>query len=96
MTSEVIVVVEEASQPTFRTGLTGVPSLMEASNPHRNRLKEFLNDVAVAVIEVSAEISPGKSGKIAHPINKELGIFDIVSIFELPEEPRRGLCAPTR
>ena len=69
---------------------------MEASNPHRNRLKEFLNDVAVAVIEISTEISSSKSSQIAHPVNKKLRIFDVVSVFEFPKEPRRGLRAPTR
>lgn len=96
MPSEAIVVVEEASQPAFRAGLAGVPRLMEAVNPHRNRLKEFLNDVSVAVIEISAEISPGKSGEIAHPVNERLCVFDAVTVFELPKEPRRGLRAPTR
>lgn len=96
MTSEMIVVVEEASQPAFHAGLTGVPCLMEAFSSHGHRLKEFPNHVAVAVVEIAVEISSSKRRKIAHPINEELGIFDVVSVFELPKEPRRGLRAPTR
>ena len=76
------------------------PEISDTIRRRRRRstehLKEFLNDVAVAVIEISTEISPSKSSQIAHPVNEKLRIFDAVPVFELPKEPRRGLRAPTR
>ena len=96
MTSEVIVVVDEASQPAFCAGLTGVPGFMEATNPHGNGLKELLDDVSIRVVEIATEVSPSESGQIAHSIDQKFGVFDVMTIFEFPQEPRRGLCAPTR
>jgi len=96
MTSEVVVVVDEASQPAFRAGLTGVPGFVEAADSHRDRLKELLDDIPIRVVEISAEISPSQSRQIAHPIDEKFGIFDVMTVFEFAEEPRRGLRAPTR
>jgi hypothetical protein len=91
MTSEVVIVVEEASQPALGAGLTGVPGFVEPLNPHRDSLKELLNDVSVGVVEITAEIRPSKCCQITHAIDEKFGVFDVVTVLEFPKEPRRGL-----
>jgi hypothetical protein len=96
MTSESIVVVGEASQASVPRWLDWHSRFRGTVQSAWKPAKEFLNDVSVAAVEVHAEISPSTCGEVAHAVNEKLCIFDVVALFELPKEPRRGLCAPTR
>ena len=96
MTSEVIVVVDEASQPAFRAGLTGVPGFVEAANPHGDGLKELLDDVSIRVVEITTEVCSGESGQIAHSIDQKFGVFNVMTVLSSRRNrvagfvPRRG------
>ena len=56
VTPEVIVVIGVGSQPALGAWLTAVPCLVEPADPHRERLKQLFDDVAVCVVEVTAQI----------------------------------------
>ena len=51
-------------QPALRAELTAVPCFVEAGDPHRIRLKQLFDDVAVGVIEVSREIGLGQRRQV--------------------------------
>ncbi len=78
----VVVVGGVGSQLALGAGLTAVPGFVEALNSHGIGLKEFLSDVTASVIESPTQISPSKSGEIAHPIDEKLRVGDAVVLFQ--------------
>ena len=79
----VIVVGGVGSQPALGAGLTAIPGFVKAFDSHRIGLKELLNDVAVSIVKLTTQISPSKSGEIAHPIDEKLRVRDAVFLFQL-------------
>jgi len=70
------------SQPALGAGLTAVPGFVEALNSYGIGLKELLNDVAVSIVELTAEISSCKGSEIAHAIDEKLRVGVAVFLFE--------------
>jgi len=83
MTVMVIVVGGVGGQPVLGAGLTAVPGFVKAFDSHRIDLKEIVDGVAVSIVELTTQISPNKSGEIAHPIDKKLRVGDAVVLFQL-------------
>lgn len=78
-----VVVGGVSSQPALGAGLTAVPRFVKAFDSHRIGLKELLNNVAVSIVKLTTQISPSKSGEIAHPIDEKLRVRDAVFLFQL-------------
>ena len=82
----VVVIGGVGSQPALGAGLTAVPGFVKPFDSHGIGLEEFLDDVAVSIIEVTVEIGPCKSGEIAHAIDEKLRVGDAVFFFEFSGE----------
>jgi len=54
---------------------------MEPSDPHRKRLKQLLNDVAVGVVEATTEVSLCEDGDITHSVDEKLRVRDTVFLL---------------
>ena len=82
VTSVVVVVGSVGRQPALGAGLTAVPGLVKSPDAHGKCLKEFLDDVALGVIEVAVEFGSSEGGEIPHPINEKLRVEDAVFPFQ--------------
>ena len=81
-----VVVTGVGSQPALGAWLTAVPCLMEPCDPHRERLKQLFDDVAVSVVEVTAQIGLWEGGEIAHAVDEKLRVGDPVFLFPIRGE----------
>ena len=79
----VIIVGGVGSQPALSAGLTAVPRFVKAFDSHCIDLKEFFDDVAVSIVELTTQISPSKRGEVAHAIDEKLRVGDTVFFFQL-------------
>ena len=89
-----VVVGGVGSQPALRAELTAVPRLVKSTDAHGVGLEQFLDDVAVGVVEVAEEVGFGQRCQVAHAVDEELRVSDAVFLFEFAEERRCGL-SPT-
>ena len=71
-----------AVRPAPGAALTVVPRFVKALNSHPIGLKELFDDVTVGVIELTTQISPSKTGEIAHTIDEKLCVGDAVFLFQ--------------
>ena len=69
-----VIVVPEPSQPASHAGWTSPPERVKAVDPHHERLEPLLDEVALAVLELSAQLTPGESGQIPTGVDEKLGI----------------------
>ena len=90
-----VVLVGVGGQPALRTKLTAVPCFVEATGPHRIRLKQLLNDFCARSVKVAGEIGLGQRRQIARTIDEELRVSDAEFLFELAQKRRCRLCAAT-
>lgn len=81
-----IIVGGEGGQPACGAGWPAVPGIVEAFQPHFQRLKPFLDQVAVLIVEVTAQIAPRQGGQVAHAVNQKLGRREVVSVLKSLEE----------
>lgn len=85
-----MVVVEGiGGHPALRAELTAIPRFVEPANPHRICLKQLFDDVSLGVVEVAVEISLGKGGEVAHPVDEELCVSDAEFLVEFSQKPCR-------
>ena len=77
----VIVIMGIGSQPALGAWLTAVPGSVKPFDPHHERLKQLLDNVAVGIVEVTADISLCESSQIAHAVDEELRVGDAVSLL---------------
>ena len=75
-----IIVTGIGSQSALGAWLTAVPRLMNPYDPHRERLKQVLDDVALGVVEVATAIRVCEGSQIAHSVNKKLRVRRGVSV----------------
>ena len=54
---------------------------MELFDPHRKRLKQLLNDVAVGVVEATTEVSLCEGGDITYSVDGKLRVRDTVFLL---------------
>jgi hypothetical protein len=59
---------------------------VEASDPHRKRLEPFLDQISRDVVEVTAQIGLRKSGQVAHAVNEEFRLREVVMLLQLCKE----------
>lgn len=71
MTAWMVVAVGVGGQPALRTEVTTVPRFVETVDPHGVGLRQFLDSVALGVIEVAREIGLGQRRQVAHTIDEE-------------------------
>jgi len=96
MTAVVVVVGGIGSQPALGAGLTAVLCFVEPLDSHRIGLKELFNDVAVSVVEITAEISLGKGSQVAHAINEKPRVWNGLRHFWIVATPVRYSNPATR
>jgi len=48
--------------------------LVEPCDPHRERLKQLFDDIAISVVEVTAQIGLCEGGEIAHAVDEKLRV----------------------
>lgn len=86
--TEQIIVMLEPSQPAPRAGWTPPLKRVKAVDPHRHSLEQFLDKVALAVVEMTAQLTPSESGQIPTGVDEELGICNLVFGGETVEKRR--------
>ena len=59
---------------------------MKPYDPHRERLKQFLDDIALNVVEVAAEIGLCEDSQIAHAVDEKLRVFDAMFLFQFSKK----------
>ena len=69
-----VVVIPEPSQPAPSAGWTPPPKRVKAVDSHRHGLKQLLDEVALAVVELTAQLTPSESGQIPTGVDEKLGI----------------------
>ena len=89
--SIVVVVMLEPSQPAPCAGWTPPPERVKAADPHCHGLKQLLDQITLSVVELSAQLTLGKSSQIPAGVDEKLGICDLVFGGESVEEHRRGI-----
>jgi hypothetical protein len=62
--------------------VTAVLGFVEVLDPYRIGLKELLNDVAVGMIDLTAEVSSSGGNQISHAINEKSRVGDAVFFFQ--------------
>ena len=70
MAPEAIVGGGVGSQPVLGAWLTAIPCLVESPDVHGVGLEQLLDDVALEVVEVPAQVGASESHQVAHLIDE--------------------------
>jgi hypothetical protein len=74
MQSIVVVVMCEPLKPATSTRATGPPEGVKVVDPHRQCLKQFLDGVSLAVLELTAQAPAKQGSQVASSIEQKLGV----------------------
>lgn len=93
--STMVVVVSEPARPAASADWTAPPKRAKAVDSHRDHLKPLLYVIALAVVELAAQLTASKGGQIAAGINEKHGVGDIVGLGKTMQERCRRIGSTT-
>lgn len=82
MTAVVVVIAGVGSQPALGAELTAVPCFVEPLYSYRIHSKEFLSEIIISLIEITAEISSSRGSDVSHSIYEKFHVCNAVFLFQ--------------
>ena len=91
MRSVNVIVVNEQRKSLANTQPTAHPRIMEAVDSHLERMKPFLDQVSVSIVNPTVQSQSREAGPIAELIDQKHSIFTIVFLDDSMKECSRRI-----
>ena len=88
MRSLVVVVMYKLIKAPVNAHSTAHPRHMEAVDTHLERVKRFLDEVSITVVELTAQPSPRQGSQIAEAIDEKHGLGEILFLVQSMQKRR--------